>query len=442
MHVDELLFLYLALPFALALYRLCSVRVRPVLLVIFSAVMYWSVEGRAIVVPVAVIACDCVIARLMALFGGYKTRQKILVAVSAVKSAGVILGFGIAQQLYGLHVPMGTAVVCLASLGYILDIHRGFIAGDAGAVRVALLCGFFPGLYAGPLATYGRMAFQYNNLQMSLEKISRGAMLYACGLARKLILADNMQGVYKSVCAIPQAEMTVLAAWCKAIFFLMVLYFTLWGYSDMARGLGLMFGFELPENFNSPFRATSINDFFTRFNITVNRYFRRHIYSVLGGAKGSFWSGACNILLMNILIGLWFGISLNMVAWGVFFAVFVILERYVLLSVLPKVPAALRWLYANAVVLFSAVIFTAESAGAARQSFAAMLGFGAAGFLDNQILYLLASHAVLILMSLLCMLGFPRSVSAAANELVPGFWNILRTGCLAALLAAITIFMF
>lgn len=442
MHVDQMLFIYLLLPLSLAVYRLCPVRFRPALLLVFSALLYWSVEGINLVIPAAVIVCDCLIARLHAMFGGYKTRQNVLVAISVLKAVGIIFGFGIANQLYGVHIPLGLNVVCLTSLGYVLDIHRGFISGDDSPLRVALLCGFFPSLYAGPIATYGRMAFQYNNLQISLEKIGRGAGLFVCGLARKLILADNLEQIYRTVSAIPAAELTVLAAWSKIILLAMLLYLTLWGYCDMARGLALMFGFELVENFNTPFRATSINDFFTRFNITVNRYFRRHIYSVLGGAKGSFFSGALNILLMNILIGFWFGITPNMVVWGVYFAVFVILERYALLPVLPKIPLVLRWAYTTLVVLLSMVLFAGGDVSTILQSYAALFGFGGAGAYNNEILYLLPSNYLILLISAASVLGLPQSVSNSIKELAPGVWDFLKAVFIAVLMVLITIFLF
>ena len=171
--------------------------------------------------------------------------------------------------------------------------------------------------------------------------------------SKKVLIGDTVYRLYGTLRALPMASVTMAAAWTMVVTLALSVYFILAGFCDMARGLALIFGFELQDNFHAPFGSIGINDFFSRFNITVNRYVRRYVYVNLGGAQGSVISGVFNILLVTILMGLWFRISLNLLLWGVYFALFVIFERYCLGRRIDLIPPLLRWIYSTAVIMVS-----------------------------------------------------------------------------------------
>lgn len=434
MTICSLTFVYFFLPGALLLCRLTPLRHRSAMLFILSLAFYFFVERGNIGVLLAVLLSDWGLAGL--LYRGRSDRlRRLLVAVSAVKNVGLLAVYG----LFAPHIPLGLGVYCLTSLGYVIDCYHGFALWEPNPIRLLLMSAFFPKLYAGPIIYYSRTAAQFFTLRMTLAGVGEGGGIFLIGLCKKVILGDTMRSLFESLHSIPRYEISILGVWIMLLALSFTLYFSLWGLCDMAKGLALMFGFEIPDNFDDPFLSKSINEFFGRFNITVNRFIRRHVYMTLGGAHGSAFSAAFNILLLSCLMALWFGINLNMVAWGVFLALFVMMERFLLPRGWKNVAVFFQWLYCMTVVQVSMVFLTG---GGLKEAFAYLrLLFGTAPGVDDHVLYLLVSNYLILLLCVLLASGLPHRIFRALKRAFPfplAVWDALQNFLL---LTAVTAFL-
>ena len=442
MHMFSLSFVYLFLPAVLLLCLILPIRLRPAFLTLISATYYLLLEGENLILLAGVILFDYGMALLMSRCKDFRRLRKAIMVCSVGKSILLIAYYSVMNQLNGTHIPLGLGVYCLTSMGYLLDCYRGGIKCERNLTKYALLVGFFPKLYAGPLVSYSRLAPQLDLLHITLKKIGQGASFFIRGLAKKVILGDTMLTLFQSLQAVPTYNTTVLTVWSMAVSMAFAAYFILSGLCDMAKGLGLMFGMELPDNFRAPYCSLSINEFFGRFNITVNRFLRRHVYMNLGATQGTMLSGVFNILLVTILMGLWFGISVNLLLWGIYFTVFIILERYVLLKYIDFISPLFRWLYCSVTVLISFAIFIGKTPAASFDYLKIMFGFGnnVAAF-DNRILYLLSSNYLALLISAVCTCNLPGKLIGIIRKHTPKFGDAISIFSTIALLALATAFL-
>lgn len=405
------------------------------MLLLLSLAFYVLAERQNVWLLLAVLLSDWMLAGL--LYRGRSDRlRRLLVAVAAAKNVGLIVACG----LFAPHIPLGLGVYCLTSLGYVIDCYHGFALWERNPISALLMSAFFPKLYAGPIIYYSRTAAQFFTLRMTLVRMGEGGSIFLIGLCKKVILGDAMRVLYESLHTIPLYEISILGVWIMLMALSFSLYFSLWGLCDMAKGLALMFGFEIPDNFDDPFLSKSINEFFGRFNATVNRFIRRHVYMTLGGAHGSAFSAAFNILLLSCLMALWFGIRLNMVAWGVFLALFVMMERFLLPRGWKNISIFFQWLYCMTVVHISMVFLAGENLG---EAFAYLrLLFGTAAGVDDHVLYLLVSNYLVILLCVILASGLPRRIASILKRAFPlpaAVWDaalnfLLLTGVTAFLL--------
>lgn len=422
MEIFSLSFIYLILPAVLLLCLIIPIRFRPFFLLAVSAAFYGMLERENILLITSVILFDFVMARLMNRCREFPRLRKAIMASSVAKSIALVFYYSVMNQFNGTHVPLGVPVFCLTSMGYVLDCYYGMVTCERSLVKYGLMVGFFPKLYAGPLVRYNRMRPQINSLRMTLKKIGQGASIFIRGLAKKVILGDGMLAMFRTLKAIPTYDTTVLTVWSMVVSMAFTAYFMLSGLCDMAKGLGLMFGMDLPDNFRTPYCSLSIHEFFSRFNITVNRFLRRHVYVNLGGSKGMVLSGVFNILLVTILMGLWFGISVNLLLWGIYFTVFIIFERYFLLKYREFISPLFRWMYCSLVVLISFAIFIGRTPSESFEYLKIMFGLknNIAAF-DNRILYQLTSNYLALIVSTVCTCGLPGKLYKILRSHAPKF---------------------
>ena len=408
MEIFSLTFVYLVLPVMLLLCLILPTRLRPLFLLAASAVFYLSLEGENLLLLVSVILFDFGMVHLMNRCDEFPRLRKAIMACAVIKGVALIVYFSIINRSNGMNHPLGISVFCLTSMGYVLDCYYGLVPCERNLVNYGLMVAFFPKLYAGPLVRYSRMMPQIRSLHMTLKKLGQGGSLFIRGLAKKVILGDMMFSLYQTLKAIPLYDTTVLTVWSMVLSMAFAAYFILSGFCDMAKGIGLMFGMDLPDNFRSPYCSLSVHEFFTRFNITVNRFLRRHVYVNLGGSKGILLSGIFNILLVTILMGLWFGITVNLLFWGIYFTVFIVFERYFLLKYSEFISPLFRWIYCITVVLVSFAIFIGQSPNQSLEYLKIMFGLkhNMAGF-DKRILYQLSSNYLVLLVSAICTCGLP-----------------------------------
>lgn len=262
-----------------------------------------------------------------------------------------------------LHIPLplGISFFTFQSLAYLIDIYLCQIDPAPSLYRYALFKSFFPQLIAGPIARYQQVSRDFAEDRCSVELFAEGIRRFAIGLSKKAIIADNLAPVVDAIFQIPASQLSMSMAWIGAVAFALQIYFDFSGYSDMAIGLGLMFGIRLPENFNYPYAATSIRNFWRRWHITLSTWFRDYLYIPLGGSRGGRARTFLNLFIVFALCGLWHGAAWNFVWWGVYHGVFISLERTAIGRVLDGLPNFVQRSYALLVILVGWVIFRSPS---------------------------------------------------------------------------------
>lgn len=323
-----------------------------------------------------------------------RSLQRIWLLVSIVSNMGllfyfkyaqfafkVILSFGLnryidersTQFLAEVVLPIGISFYTFESMSYIIDVYLGHVRATRRFIDYWAFITFFPHLVAGPIIRYIDLKKQLEHRNHSLENIHEGFQRFAVGLGKKVIIANPL-GYYADILfALDPTRIDWVLAWLAAIAYSLQIYFDFSGYSDMAIGLAKMFGIHLPENFNYPYVAQSMKDFWRRWHITLSQWFRDYLYIPLGGNKRGALFEYRNLLIVFILCGLWHGASWNFLAWGGFHGAFLIVERFKFWHRF-SVPALLRHVYAVVVIIFSWVIFRAESVEQVVSMYWAMLG--------------------------------------------------------------------
>ena len=260
--------------------------------------------------------------------------------------------------------------------------------------------------------------------------------LYIGGFAKLVILAQGNLAVKQSIEQMENATGTVLSVWILIITTTFGLYYTLTGYCDMARGLGCFFGLRFPENFHSPFQSRTVSYFFNRFNITVTQFINRYVYVFLGGDSNGVLSTIVNTLLTTMLMGLWFGIRLNTLVWGIYFAAFILLERYFLMRFLEKMPPIVDRIYTFIVVMFSFTIFSGSSLRVTAYYIKSMFGLNHLPFANSAVSYILTTNYLLLLCSFFCATSLSSLVGKFVHNKLPRLADLLGTVVYLAVFAA------
>ena len=318
-----------------------------------------------------------------------------------------------------LALPIGISFYTFQELSYLIDIYRGNAKPQQRLLPFALYISMFPQLIAGPIVRYVDIEAQLLNRVMSMRKFGQGVMYFIVGFAKKVVLADSIGALYEQITALPIGSFSVLTAWVGCLAFAFQIYFDFSGYSDMAIGLGKMFGFEFRKNFQYPYIAKNIGEFWRRWHISLGTWFREYVYIPLGGNKCPASRHLLNLLIVWALTGLWHGAQWNFLAWGLYYGVILILERYVWGRALGRLPAFVQHIYTFVLVLIGWVFFFSPSLGAAMDYLGVMFGAGASAWIDRQGFYFLLTHWLLFL---LCVIG---SVSSW-NEYPAAFDRFLR----------------
>lgn len=334
------------------------------------------------------------------------------------KRAGVSLFFGVAVNLlilgffkyYGflaeniealsgmilpkleLSLPIGLSFYTFQSLSYLVDVYRGKAQYQKNILSFGLYISMFPQLVAGPIVQYADIDAQLKERETSLDKFGQGVRYFIWGLGKKVLLANNLGVVYEAIAALP--SLSVLSAWVGALAYTFQIYYDFSGYSDMAIGLGKMFGFELKENFAHPYCSRSITEFWRRWHISLGSWFREYVYIPMGGNRVSVLRHIFNLLVVWALTGLWHGASWNFVVWGLYYGVLLIVEKYLLRRVTERIPI-LGTIYTMLLVIVGWVFFFSPTLLEAGAYLGAMFGRGAVGITDEAGMYYLLTSLIL-----------------------------------------------
>lgn len=278
-------------------------------------------------------------------------------------------------QMGSVRLPLGISFFTFHALSYVIDIYRQKWPAAKKPGDVALYIFFFPQLIAGPILRWSAIAPQLVQRVVTREKFAEGIRRFVGGLAKKMIIANTVAAPADKLFALPSEELTFSLAWLAIICYTLQIYFDFSGYSDMAVGLGKMFGFKFVENFNFPYTAQSIKDFWRRWHISLSSWFRDYLYIPLGGNRCSVWRNHLNLMMVFFLCGLWHGASWNFVIWGLYHGAFLILERTSFGDWVERLPRLLRHTYTLLVVIVGWVFFRVETFSQATSFLASMAGF-------------------------------------------------------------------
>ena len=437
-----LTFLYCFLPAVLGVYFLVPRGWKNAVLLLFSLAFYAWGEPKYVLLMGATILCFYLCGLAMGRFPRWKRlwlTVSVLLGLGALgifKYADFFIGSfnavtGLKLPLLRLALPIGISFYTFQCISYTVDVYRGKAEPQRSLITFGAYVSLFPQLIAGPIVRYTDVARELEHRQHSWEDFALGLRRFLFGLGKKVLLANQfgeLTQAYRNA-----SEPSVLFGWLYGLAFLLQIYFDFSGYSDMAIGLGRIFGFRFPENFDYPYLSASVTEFWRRWHMTLGGWFRDYVYIPLGGNRVGRLRWIFNILVVWMLTGLWHGASWNFVVWGLLFAALLLLEK--LLH--PKLP---RWLahgYVLLAVLFSFVVFNAESLPQAGQDLAGMLGLGGLPGVTSESLYQLRSTAVLLLAGILGATPLPKKWGLKMAER----WPFLEPLTMAALLLLCTAYL-
>lgn len=344
------------------------------------------------------------------LAGYFMNRQrrgiaKIFVGLSVVINLSLLALFKYAGK-YAL--PIGISFYTFQSMSYTIDVYRGKAKAEKNPINFGAYISLFPQLIAGPIVRFSDIAKQLRQRTVQMERIRYGVVRFACGLGKKVLIANQAGEIFATVTGYHASGMTTLSAWFGILAFMFQIYFDFSGYSDMAIGLMAIFGFEIPENFDHPYESKSITEFWRRWHISLGSWFKEYVYIPLGGSKKGMGRTFFNIFVVWFLTGLWHGASVNFVLWGLYFCFFLIMEKTWLLKALHKLPRAVSHIYALLVIYFGWLLFAWEDIHGHRVYLKAMAGIGSGGLISRESLYLLVSNIGLLFIMVVGCTSLPK----------------------------------
>lgn len=443
-------FLFYFLPCVLLIYFIVPQKGRNAVLLVASLFFYGWGEPKFLLFMVFSIAQGYVFARLI----GRGKRKKLFLTLSLVLSFA-LLGYckyadffienfnavtGLSLPLLKIALPIGISFYTFQIASYEIDVYRGDVAAQRNFIDFAAYVAMFPQLIAGPIVRYRDIAPQLKERTHSLEAAASGASRFAVGLGKKVLVANVLAQLVSAYKA--SAEQTALYAWLYAIAFTLQIYFDFSGYSDMAIGLGRIFGFTFPENFRYPYIAKSITEFWRRWHMSLSTWFRDYLYIPLGGSRCSRIRHIFNILVVWMATGFWHGAAWNFVFWGLFYAVLLMAEKFFLLPALKK-GRVLPHVYVLLAVTLGFVLFDAASLKDALHQLGTLFGAGTASGLGTEALYMLRSYGVVLALAVLGATPLPAMLWRKAQEaksLAPVL-TVAEPLCTFALLALCTAFL-
>jgi alginate O-acetyltransferase complex protein AlgI len=409
-----LIFLFFFLPITMLAYFISGKRMKNVILLLSGLVFYAWGEPIYVLIMVISAAIDYFAGRFIDKYDSDDKLRRVFLLVSVIMNLGLLAVFKYSSFFIGivdnltifdipdpkLPLPIGISFYTFQSMSYTIDIYRKHIKVQKNFANVLCYVTLFPQIVAGPIVRYADIAGEIDERMITVDKVSDGIGLFIKGLAKKVLIANNIGILWTSVKAMEYSEISALTAWLGILAFTFQIYFDFSGYSDMAVGLGKMLGFNFPQNFNHPYSSKSISEFWRRWHITLGTWFREYVYIPLGGNRKGLPRTCINLLITWTLTGFWHGASFNFILWGLYFGILIVIERLGFGKILEKIPSFFSTLYTFLIVVFGWVIFDTNSLTDAGKYFSAMFS-GNGKIIDNTALYLLSGYAFLLVISAL-----------------------------------------
>lgn len=406
---SSLPFLFMFLPITFALYYLVPKKAKNILLLIASLIFYaW---GEPVYVFLMLLTCLVGWGTGLLMEKQPNHSKKILVitvifyllVLGFFKYANFFIDninniFNLSLNTLNLSLPIGISFYTFQIMSYTCDLYRKEVSAEKNFFNFTTYVSLFPQLIAGPIVRYETIANELHNRKITLQDFSQGFTRFILGLGKKVLIANNIGALYNSIVASP--NISTMSAWLGTLAFGLQIYFDFSGYTDMAIGMGKMLGFNFLENFNYPYIANSITDFWRRWHMSLSTFFKDYVYIPLGGNRCSTAKQIRNILIVWGLTGLWHGASWNFIAWGIYFGVLLIIEKLLLKKHLEKLPNILRILYTNFLVLIGWAIFAFENVSELLNWLSKMFGVNTT-FSNTEVIYYLNNYALIIIIAII-----------------------------------------
>ncbi len=424
---SSLLFMFRFLPVVLILYFAAPVKFRNIILFLFSLFFYAWGEPKYVLLMLCSITVDYLIGRRIQ---NFKNQGKIRAArswlvISIVynlsvlgffKYADFLVGsvnnvFGTSIPLPGIPLPIGISFFTFQTMSYTIDVYKGATTAQRNWMKYGTYVSMFPQLIAGPIVQYKTIAEQLESRRETTDDFVEGIHRFMIGAGKKVLLANNIGVLWDTVSAMPAGTLPAATAWLGALAYTFQIYFDFSGYSDMAIGLGKMFGFHFLENFNYPYISQSITEFWRRWHISLSSWFREYVYIPLGGNRKGVAKQVRNIAVVWLLTGIWHGASWNFVLWGVYYGVLLLLEKFVFAGVLQKLPKICRSVYTLFFVIIGWIIFAFDNMSTGLQYLKIMFTGSGCGFADSNTVYLLYNYAILFVILILGSTQLPKKAA-------------------------------
>ena len=413
---SSIIFMFTFLPLSLLLYYIMPRKFKNLILLMISLVFYAWGEPVYVLLMIFTIVFDYIMALIIDSNREDKVKSKVifigtigvnLLILGFFKYYGFLIDninllFNLNLQYKNLALPIGISFYTFQTLSYVVDVYLDKVKVQKSLISFALYVTMFPQLVAGPIVKYSDIDYQLTNRKESINKFGQGVDRFIIGLGKKVLLANNIGIIWTTIQGMNIDSISVLTSWIGIIAYTFQIYFDFSGYSDMAIGLGNMFGFEFIENFNYPYISTSISEFWRRWHISLGTWFREYVYIPLGGNRVSTLKHIRNLFVVWLLTGLWHGASWNFVVWGLYYGFILFMEKIILHKILSKTPKFIKHIYTMLLVMIGWVLFGSVDLTSALEYLKVMFGLSGNALVDNSAIYYLYTNIKLLIILTLC----------------------------------------
>ena len=419
---SSVFFLFTFLPIVLVIYTLLPKKNKNLFL--FLASLFFYAWGEPIYVLIMIFSTffDYNVGKKIDVSNDEKKRKRLLIT-SVVVNLGMLFTFkyldfalinannifNINIPLLNLSLPIGISFYTFQTMSYTIDVYLKKVKAQNNIVSFGTYVALFPQLIAGPIVRYITISKEIDDRKQSISLFSEGITRFIQGLGKKVIIANTLGSVWIGIKSVPSNELIFLDSWIGIICFALQIYFDFSGYSDMAIGLGKMFGFNFLENFNYPYISKSITEFWRRWHISLSSWFKEYVYIPLGGNRNGIIKQLRNIVIVWLLTGFWHGAEWNFILWGVYFAIVLIIEKLFLYKVLEKLPKFLAHLYSIILILIGWVLFEFSSVDLILSYIKSMFTYSSKIISDIG-LYAISSNYIFIILAMLLATEFPKKL--------------------------------
>ena len=440
---SSLTFLFYFLPIVLIIYYIVPNKMKNLILFISSLFFYFIGEPKYGILMIISILSTYIHGLLM---DKYKKHKKKFLVSSIIISLSFLIFFKYTDfiienintifngkfDLLNLALPIGISFYTFKMISYIVDVYAGKVEVQRSFLKLATYVSMFPQLMAGPIVRYSTIEKELDERKYTFSIFSNGVRRFIIGLAKKILVADVLGDLVNNFSTV--SEKTVLFYWIYAIAITLQIYFDFSGYSDMAIGLGKMFGFNFPENFNYPYISKSVTEFWRRWHITLGTWFRDYVYIPLGGNRVSKIKWLRNILIVWLLTGLWHGAAWNFILWGLLYGLLLVIEKIGLLKILDKIPSFISRIYVMFVVIIGFVIFSVSGVSQIKECIGGLFGIGVEKIVNKESIYYLLNYASIFIIGILASTPIMKNIILKLKQKYPRAINILEPMTLSLLL--------